>query len=137
MNEVMSPASLATRNRLNELDAALKRLPQVPIHTEHVFHAGIYSRTIRIPAETMMTNVHIIIPTILFVSGHCFIYGEDGPVEYDGYHIIFGKPGRQNAFYAVSETVLTMCFASNALTVQEAEEQFTDEPERLGSRQEV
>lgn len=136
MNEVMNAATPEVRSRLNELDAAIKELPQVDIHTEHLFHAGMYIRTIKVPAGTLLTNVHIIIPTTLFISGHCLIYDDEEWTEYKGYSIVMGRPGRQNAFYTIEDTYLTMTFASDARSVKEAEEEFTDEPWRLGSRKE-
>ena len=39
--------------------------PQVAIQTTHHFHAGLYSRTIRIPAGVMITGALIKIPTLL------------------------------------------------------------------------
>ena len=86
------------------------------------------------PPETLMTNVLIVIPTVLIVSGHVLINGEDGTAEYDGYHVIPCPAGRKNAFYSLAETTLTMVFATDKQTVEEAENEFTNEPDRLGSR---
>ena len=49
-------------------------------------------------------------------------------------HVLAGQPGRKQAFVAHAETWLTMSFKTEARTVAEAEAEFTDEAEHLGSR---
>lgn len=114
-------------------DAALQR-PQVKINTEHALHAGMYARTIMIPAGIVITGVQIKIPTILIVSGDALFYGDEGTTRLTGYHVTLGAVGRKQAIYALADTYLTMMFSTAATTVAAAEEEFTDEPERLGSR---
>ena len=121
---------------MRELERAALVLPQTPIPTEHVFHAGMYARTIRIPAGVMLTGALIKIPTILIVSGDVLIYGKDGPQRCAGYHVALGQCGRKQAFYAIQDTYLTMLFPTGATTVDAAEREFTDEYEKLFSRKE-
>lgn len=119
---------------VRELESAALALPQVHIPTDHVFHAGMYARTIKIPAGVALTGAQIKIPTILIISGDVLVYGENGATRHDGYHVALGKCGRKQAFYAVKDTFLTMLFPTEATTVDEAERQFTDEYEKLFSR---
>jgi hypothetical protein len=121
---------------VRRLESAALDLPQVHIPTDHVFHAGMYARTIMIPAGVVLTGVQIKIPTILIISGDTLVYGENGPTRYAGYHVALGQSGRKQAFYALRDTYLTMLFPSCAATVDEAERQFTDEYENLFSRKE-
>jgi len=116
------------------LEERVLTLPQVPIETRHLLHAGMYARTICVPAGVLITGAHITIPTLLIVSGHAtlFIGGED--VELKGYAVIPASAGRKQAIYAHADTLLTMLFPTTARTVEEAEQEFTDEPDRLGSR---
>ena len=121
---------------VRRLESAALSLPQVPIPTEHAFHAGMYARTIKIPAGVVLTGAQITIPTILIISGDTLIYGENGATRYTGYHVALGQCGRKQAFYALQDTYLTMLFPTDATTVDEAERQFTDEYEKLFSRKE-
>ena len=130
----MQASSPATVAKVESLDMAMQELPRLPLRTEHLFHAGCYCRKLTMPAETLMTNVMIVIPTVLVVSGHVLVYGEGGAVEYEGCHVLPCPAGRKNAFYSLKETVLTMIFATDKTTVEDAESEFTNEPERLGSR---
>ncbi|QII84251.1 hypothetical protein G3T20_05765 [Bordetella hinzii] len=129
----MSPDAIDRAQRLTE---ASLMLPQVEIQTQHVLHAGIYARTIRIPAGVLLTGVVIKVPTVLVFDGHCTVYvGDDKTVELAGYHVLPAEAGRKQVFLAHADTMLTMMFPTDARTVTEAESQFTDEADMLLSRQ--
>lgn len=127
----MSEACVAP---VRELEAVVRQMPQVKIATEHVFHAGLYGRTILMPAGTVLVGVQIQVPTVLIIAGDCELLGDEGPVRYAGYHVTRGQAGRKAGFLALKDTWLTMLFATDAQTVEEAENEFTNEPENLGSR---
>lgn len=129
----MAPTAIDAVCRMEEESA---KLPQVPIATQHAFHAGLYARTIIIPAGVVLTGALIKIPTLLILSGDAIVHTEDGPVRFTGYHVLRGAAGRKQAFVAVADTALTMLFASAATTVEEAEAEFTDETSKLLSRRE-
>ena len=76
----------------------------------------------------------ITIPTLLIMSGHATLFIGEEDVELTGYAVIPASAGRKQAIYAHADTLLTMLFPTAARTVEEAEQEFTDEPERLGSR---
>lgn len=129
------PISTDAHEKLNALGDWLGSLPQVELKVEHHLYAGCYSRTIRIPKDVIMVSVLIGIPTQLIVAGKIeFRNGEHEPVSVDGYQVFEGAPFRQMAAHALEDTVMTMFFATDAKTVEEAEAEFTPEPERLQSR---
>jgi hypothetical protein len=133
----MSVASVEKVRRLTDL--SLKHLPQIPFVTEHRLHAGIYTRTVTIPARpfgakgTVCTGVLVKIPTILILCGDVIVYMGEGeePVHVNGQRVFLGSPGRKQAFLSNGEYTMTMCFATDAKTIAEAEAQFTDEVELL------
>lgn len=130
----LPPMSAASVEAVRDLEDAVLQLPQVKIDTAHALHAGMYARTIMIPAGVVITGVQIKIPTILIISGDALVYGDDGATQFTGYHVTLGAVGRKQAIYAVADTWLTMLFPTEAATVAEAEAEFTHEPERLASR---
>lgn len=116
------------------LEEALLERPQVDIPTEHILHGGMYYRTIMIPAGVVITGVLIKVATILTVLGDTTLFLGDGEMRVTGHERIPAFAGRKVGFYAHADTCLTMSFPTDAATVEEAEAQFTDEPERLWSR---
>ena len=133
----MSDASIAKVRHLTDL--SLRHLPQIPFVTEHRLHAGIYTRTVTILAPpfggkaTVCTGVLVKIPTQLIISGDVIVYMGEGeaPAHVNGQRVFLGSPGRKQAFLGNGEYTMTMCFATDAKTVAEAEAQFTDEVDLL------
>lgn len=111
------------------------QLPQVDIETSHILHGGMYARSIMIPAGVMLTGALIKIATILIVSGDVIAYIGDETIELTGYNVLPASANRKQAFVAKTDVYMTMIFASNALSVAQSEEQFTDDANRLLSRQ--
>ena len=128
----MTPAQVGAVRRL---ESAVRKLPQVEIDTQHVIHAGTYSRTIRIAAGVLLTGAEIKRSTLLVFHGRALVTMGDETVELAGYHVIPAMPGRKQAFLALDDCDLTMIFATGAGSIEEAESEFTDEPHLLMSRQ--
>lgn len=126
-----STENLAT---LKDAERFILTLPQVEIPTEHVFHAGMYARTIRIPAGTVLTGALMKIPTILIVQGEAKIFVDGDWYAVNGYTVLTGAAGRKQMFAAATDVEMTMIFTTPATTVDEAEREFTDEFESLMSR---
>ena len=116
------------------VESALKALPQVELETTHSLHAGIYSRTVRVPEGVMLTGALIKIPTVLTIVGSLTLTIGDHVEDVEGFRLFECAPGRKQVMLARSESYVTMAFATDAKTVEEAEEQFTDEFENLMSR---
>lgn len=121
--------------KVGRLESRLLELEQVPIHTTHHFHAGMYARTIRIPSGVCITGALIKIPTLIIVSGHVTVFAGSSPLELIGYQVVAGEAGRKQVFVAHADTDLTMLFPTSAQTIEAAEAEFTDETEMLGSHQ--
>ena len=126
--------SAAAIDRVRQLESFALALPQVAIGTDHVFHAGVYARTIKVPAGVMITGVLIKIPTLLIVQGDAIVHVEGGPRELHGYNVVPAGAGRKQAFVALTDTHLTMIFATDAVDVDTAERAFTDELDKLMTR---
>lgn len=117
------------------MEKALKQCPQVYLTTDHILHAGVYSRTIMIPAGVVISGVLIKRSTNLIICGHVSVFiGDDKTREYEGYNILTAQAFRKQVFIAKTDTYLTMFFATKAKSVEEAEEEFTDEVDILMSR---
>lgn len=128
----MSPEDI---DKVRRFESHLLTFDQVEVVTRHLFHAGMYARTVCLPARSFVTGALIKIPTTLIVSGHVTVFVGDESIDLHGYHVLPGSAGRKQAFAAHAETFLTMIFPTSARTVDEAETEFTDETELLVSRQ--
>lgn len=127
----MTPTAIDRVRRLERLSG---EMPQVSIETLHTFHAGMYARTVRVPAGVLITGALIKIATVLIVSGDAIMYGDGGAVEISGYNVLSASANRKQAFLALTDTYLTMLFPSEAKSIDEAECEFTDEIDLLASR---
>ena len=133
----IAPMSAAAIARVRRLESLASSLPQVAIDTDHVFHAGVYARTIKVPAGVMITGVLIKIPTLLIVQGDAIVHVEGWPLELHGYNVLPASAGRKQAFVALTDTHLTMIFATEAPDIDAAEREFTDELDKLMTRREA
>ena len=120
--------------KARELESILRDVPQIPVRTHHVIHGGMYARTIRIPAGAVLTGALIKIPTMLIISGHATAYIGGETIELCGYQAIPGSAGRKQVFVAHADTDMTMLFPTSAMSVEQAESEFTDETHLLFSR---
>ena len=81
-----------------------------------------------------MTGALIKLATTVILSGDVSVFNGEVAERMTGYNVITGSAGRKQAFHAHEDTHITMIFPTKAKTVQQAEEEFTDEHDRLMSR---
>lgn len=112
-------------------------LPQVALKTHHVIHAGLYCRTVQIPAGIFIVGAKIIKPTLVTICGSARLFegSIDQYTDISGYAVIPGEKNRRMLMLALTDVSLSMTFVTSATTVQEAEQEFTDEYEELLSHQ--
>lgn len=127
----MTPVAIEKVRKLEDL---IRELPQVCLETDHVLHGGMYARTVTLPAGAVITGALIKVPTILIVSGHVRVFLDDEAVDIHGYRVLAASGIRKQAFMVYEDTVLTMIFTTEAKSVEECENQFTDEADQLMSR---
>ena len=116
------------------IEANAKTKEQVFINIQHMLHGGMYARSMVLPAGVMLTGALIKIPTILLLSGDVMVFTGDDVEQFSGDHVLACSAGRKQAFYANSDTHMTMIFPSVATGVEGAESEFTDEVSLLSSR---
>lgn len=111
-------------------------LPQVSTITEQSLHAGVYTRTVLMEKDTVWVGALVKRSTNLIISGHILVILGEEHCEYEGYATIHASANRKQGFVAIEDTYLTMFFATDATTVEQAEAEFTDDHELLVTRQE-
>jgi hypothetical protein len=119
---------------VRRLEAEILELDQVEITTHHQIHGGIYTRTICIPKGVAMTGALLKVATTLTISGDLTVYTGAEAIRFTGFTVFPGSAGRKQAVYAHEDTWASMSFPTKATSVDEAEKEFTDEWEKLGSK---
>lgn len=109
-------------------------VPQRDIPTEHLFHAGMYARTVVMQPGILLTGALMTRATLVIVAGSAAMLVGAEWVHLDGYNVIPASAGRKQAFLSRSEVRITMVFPTQARTVEEAEAEFTEDAARLLSR---
>lgn len=140
MGQLIAQHVLTTMNsdamsRVRALEVEIERAPQVQIRIDHWLHAGVYARTAYVPAGVVMTGAEIKCETLLMIQGDVSIFRGTDTVRLSGFNTLQAEAGRKTAFLAHMDTMITMIFATNAATLEDAENEFTDESHRLQSRQ--
>ena len=116
------------------VEQKVREMPQIVVQTEHVLHAGMYARTVRLEAFVLIVGVLIKRPTMLVVNGHAQVFAGDCWHKIEGYNVIPASAGRKQIYVTSGPTEITMLFPTKATTVEQAEAEFTDESENLISR---
>ena len=127
----LPPSTPEAIDKVRVLTEGLQQLPQVLFVTEHLLHAGLYTRTIRLPFDTVCAAVLIKLPTVLIIQGDCDVWSNDELIRTHGYSVLPGSAGRKIAFVTRSDVAMSMVFPSAATTVDEAQREFTDEHDLL------
>lgn len=118
------------RAKIEEFENALIGKEPVEVPTQHVIHAGMYARTIAMPAGMVLTGALMKRATIVIVCGRAAVLAGEEWVELDGYNVCPASAGRKQVFVSRSQVVITMLFPTQARTVEEAEAEFTDDAPR-------
>jgi hypothetical protein len=121
-------------NNVRALEAISRQFEQKPIATYHLIHAGLYARTITIPAGTLLTGALIKRATILILSGDATVSTGADSLRLAGYHVLPASAHRKQVFLAHTDTQLTMLFPTKTTDICIAEDEFTDEADLLFSR---
>jgi hypothetical protein len=133
LNQIVPAMPPEVIDVVREVEAWNGQRPQVGIRTSHIFHNGIYRRTVFIPAGVMITGVLMKIATSLILCGDAVVFLGSDWVRYTGYCELCASAGRKQIFVALADTYLTMMFPTKVRTVEEAEREFTDEYDLLAS----
>jgi len=134
LSNILPASTKETIEKIVIAEELIRQYKQIKLRTEHVFHAGMYARTIRFVPNTVAVGTLMKIPTIFIINGICDLLVGDEWVRLEGYNVIPGNAWRKQICIARSAVEITMIFTSNAETVEDAEAQFTDEVDNLLSR---
>ena len=113
------------RDKILEAEKFLSSLPQVEVEPVHTFADGLYSRTILIPAGSVITGkVHKNSDLNVVVYGHMRVRTEDGLREVHGPCQFAGCAGVKQIGYAYEDTLWTTVHATRTTDLDELEKEL-------------
>ena len=115
---------LATVDPIAALQAAMLQLPQFEPQTEHLFHGGLYCRTVARPKDCLIVGKrHRKAHLYIVLKGRVGLVNHAGEVaqEYPAGSVIACEPGTKRAVIALEDSVCMTVHATKAKTVEGAE----------------
>lgn len=128
---VLVPPDAQTLAVLRDIDAQMLELPQTGIAIDHLIHGGMYARTAHVPPDTIVSGALLRRATVLILHGDVSVFTGVDSVRLTGFNVLPGNAGRKQLFRTHTETHMTMVLPSDAQSVDDAEHEFTSEPELL------
>ena len=119
--------------RVNALKSEIRKMEQVELPTEHLFHGGMYCRQVWRPAGcTIVGKVHKKEHFYMVVMGTVLITTEDGVQELTAPAMLCSKPGTQRAVFAVTDAMCMTIHRTDSETVEgAADELVEDDPDSM------
>lgn len=105
--------SRTIREKLDALEAEMKKYKQVEMPPRHYFAKGLYAREITIPAGTLLTGkIHTTQHINIISKGDISVLTEHGPKRVQAPCTLISPPGTKRAGYAHTDTVWTTIHAN-------------------------
>lgn len=129
VNEAMPLPAAApeARARVRALETLLEAQQQVLLEPHESLHAGVYTRTLLVPADVVLTGATLKVPTTLIITGRMDITDGARTIKVRGYAVFAGLEGRKCAFAARTDCTMVMVCATGAKTIAEVRRELTDE----------
>lgn len=113
--------------RVNALKSEIRKMEQIELPTEHLFHGGMYCRQVWRPAGcTIVGKVHKKEHFYMVVMGTVLITTEDGVQELTAPAMLCSKPGTQRAVFAVTDAMCMTIHRADSATVEDVEEELVE-----------
>ena len=127
----MNPEAGLVRAAVFELEAHVRRRPQVDIPLEHHFCEGVYARKMTMPADScVIGKIHLHSQINILSKGRVAVLTENGLKEMTaGDHLVCAE-GSKRAFYAYEESVWTVILRCDEKDVEKIERDFVVETEQ-------
>lgn len=124
MNDI---TNVSMQDKVENLEEALKNVPQVDCPVKHYFAPGMYAREITIKKGTVLTGaIHKTENLVVLSCGRLQLVTESGTIEISAPHILTVKPGTKNAAYALEDSVWTNFFPTEETDVDKLVELLTE-----------
>lgn len=116
---------LAIRDKVFNLEAAMKQLPQIELKVIHHFSKGVYARELHIPAGvTLVGEIHKFENLNILSKGTMIVTTEEGMIEVTAPFTVVSPPGTKRAAHTITECVWTTIHGTDETDVGKIKEIF-------------
>lgn len=125
----LSPGQM--RERVFEIEEALRKLPPAEIPERHYFSPGVYAREITIPAGTVLTGkIHKYAQLNILSKGEMSVLTEDGMKRVRAPFTIVSPPGTKRVAYVHEDAVWTTIHGTDETDLAKIEAHFIAQDEQ-------
>ncbi|WP_439684866.1 Phage protein [Cupriavidus oxalaticus] len=119
--------TFSERHKVERMESALERLPQVDCPVWHHFAPGLYARKMLIRKGTVLTGAVHKTEHLCIISGDIEVTTDDGVKRItDAHAILRSKPGAKRAGYAHADTYWTTVHATEETDLDKLVEELTE-----------
>lgn len=105
----------------------MSEMPQVSMDTEHCFHGGMYCRTIKIPAgSVIVSRVHKTDHLFIGIEGELAVSGEGESYTLTPGKIVYSPKGTKRAVTALTDVVCMTIHRTDKKTIEGLEEEMIE-----------
>ena len=118
-------------NKVEKLQSAMLKMPQVELPTFHFFADGMYARVVKRPAGTLIVGkVHKKEHFYIITKGKIRVANEQGSTIYESGDVIVSKPGTKRAVLALEDSVCMTVHRCNETDLEKIEEELVEKDEK-------
>ena len=116
------------RQRVEQLQFEVSKLPQYEPQTKHTFHGGMYCREVWRPAGVLVIGkVHKKEHFYVIIYGTVRITTDDGVQTITGPCILSSSPGTKRAVYAETDALCATFHRVETTTIEDAESELVED----------
>src|SRR3990172_11831064 len=113
-----------TINKVEQLQSAMLKMPQVELPTFHFFADGMYARVVKRPAGTLIVGkIHKKEHFYIITKGRVQV----GKNIYESGDVIVSKPGTKRAVLALEDSICMTVHRCNEMELDRIEEELVEE----------
>ncbi len=126
---LISQANIPTRSQIDALEAAVGAVEQIELPTQNGFGPGFYTRSVLIPAGTVLVGkIHATEHIFMVTQGDISITTDAGVVRVQAPYQVVCKAGMKRAGYAHTDTVCVNIHITNETDLDKLEAELIVAP---------
>lgn len=125
MSELALLNSVETRDKVFEIEALMKNMPQLELKVVHYFSKGVYARELHIPAGTVLVGeIHKFRNLNILSCGRIQVSTEDGIIEVEAPFTVVSPAGTKRIARALTDCVWTTIHGTDETDLNSIEKTF-------------